>query len=63
MSWGAAGYPVACAREVDPKALGDPHMPTTNDKINLPNGEFSIEHVRDLSRLSVVFAVELGGWA
>ncbi|TFK52279.1 Zn-dependent exopeptidase [Heliocybe sulcata] len=63
MSWGEAGYPVACATEADPKTLGDPYLHTTNDKIDLPNGEFSVEHARDLSKLAVAFAVELGGWA
>ncbi|KZT27406.1 Zn-dependent exopeptidase [Neolentinus lepideus HHB14362 ss-1] len=63
MSWGAAGYPAACATEADPKTLGDPYMHTANDKIDIPNGEFNIEHARDLSKLAVAFAVELGGWA
>ncbi|KZT25493.1 hypothetical protein NEOLEDRAFT_1178286 [Neolentinus lepideus HHB14362 ss-1] len=63
MHWGATGYPAACAMKVYMKTLGDLYMHTANDKIDLPNGEFGIEHTRDLSRLAVVFAVELGGWA
>ncbi|EPQ50990.1 Zn-dependent exopeptidase [Gloeophyllum trabeum ATCC 11539] len=61
MSWRAAGYAAACGTEADPKTLVDPYMHTPNDRMDIP--EFSFEHARDLSKLAVAFAIELGGWA
>lgn len=31
--------------------------------MDLPNGEFNLNHAIEFSKLAVGFAVELGGWA
>jgi len=62
MSWHRAGFPAIFATEGDPTTAFNPHIHTTEDRIDLKDGEFSFEHAFEFVKVAVGFAVELGGW-
>ncbi|KAG2065997.1 Zn-dependent exopeptidase [Suillus decipiens] len=62
VSWRRAGFPVICATEGDPFRTLNPYIHTSEDKIDLANGEFSFEHALELAKVAVGFVIELGGW-
>lgn len=62
MSWHRAGFPAIFATEGDPFRTFNPYIHTTEDKIDLADGEFSFEHALEFAKVAVGFVVELGGW-
>jgi leucyl aminopeptidase len=62
MSWYRAGFPAIFAAEGDPFRTFNPYIHTSEDKIDLADGEFSFEHALEFAKVAVGFVVELGGW-
>lgn len=66
MSWTAGGYPSAFAAEGDPlDDAFDPYLHTSRDRMDVDDerGTFSLEHMKEFSKLAVAFAVEQAGWS
>ncbi|KAG2355229.1 Zn-dependent exopeptidase [Suillus spraguei] len=62
MSWHRAGFPAIFATEGDPFRTFNPYIHTSEDKIDLADGEFSFEHALEFAKVAVGFVIELGGW-
>lgn len=62
MSWYRAGSPAICATEGDPFRTLNPYIHTSEDRMDLADGEFSFEHALEFAKVAVGFVVELGGW-
>ncbi|KAF7369717.1 Peptide hydrolase [Mycena venus] len=58
-SWTKAGFPSSCGTEGAFENTNN-HIHSANDRIDFSD-EFSFEHMVELAKLSVAFAVELGG--
>ncbi|KAH7921426.1 Zn-dependent exopeptidase [Leucogyrophana mollusca] len=61
MPWDKIGVPVAAATEEHPDKA-NPYEHTEADRIDLANGEFSFEFIREFTKVAIGFVVELGGW-
>ncbi|KAG2339020.1 Zn-dependent exopeptidase [Suillus weaverae] len=62
MSWYRAGSPAIFATEGDPFRTFNPYIHTSEDRMDLADGEFSFEHALEFAKVAVGFVVELGGW-
>lgn len=65
MSFSRAGFSAAFATEADLMANDGTYNPfahTVADRIDLPKGEFSFDHMMEFSKLAVGFVVEQAGW-